>query len=269
MNFFILGSQRCGTTWIHELLVRLGVNLPINKQTYYFDRHPNNELGWYYSNFSKHGADIDDLKGEVATGYCLPDAFRLLNQTFPKGKLILVVRHPIDRSYSNYSKRFSDYPNKSFSEALNTDSDLLERSLYGEMIDNISQLGRSEDLLVLFYEDLQEDAFTFAKKITNHIGIHVNELELKKLLPGIVNSSRYTRISAFFKHLKLGWMIECMKAIGVKKFLDLFVPSKKTTSYHDSTLDELDFSVSDRLKNNDLLLFKYTKRKYFEGIKLK
>ena len=133
------------------------------------------------------------------------------------------------------------------------------------MIENISNLDRSTDLLILFYEDLQKDAFGFAKQIINHIRINVTDAELKKSLPGIVNSSRYSRLSMTLQYLKLGWFVKSMKIIGVKKFLDFFVVSKKIAAFPDDILDKLDASVTKRLKNNDLILFKHTKRKYFKG----
>ena len=119
MDFFIIGSQRCGTTWIHKLLEKCDINLPINKQTYFFDRNINLGLDWYQSQFSNSNGSIK--KGEVATGYCLPEAFSEMNKCFPNSKLILIVRDPIDRCYSNYVKRRDDYGSKSFAQVLNED----------------------------------------------------------------------------------------------------------------------------------------------------
>jgi len=260
MDFFIIGSQRCGTTWVHKFLEEYDLNLPINKQTYFFDRNIHLGLNWYHSQFSN--ANSSYKKGEVATGYCLREAFSELNRRFPDAKLILLVRDPIDRCYSNYAKRRDEYGSKSFVQVLNEDSEIIDRSLYGEMIENIYELGRADDLLVLFYEDLATNPRDFALKILDHIGVSYckNKIELK--LPGVVNSSRFSEISRWMRISHLGWLLRLLRVFRVKQALELIFKIKKRKNAKIPDISALDESILFRLIESNEKLFKYTGRGY-------
>ena len=153
IDFFVIGSQRCGTTWIDEALRSTNeVLLPINKQTYYFDRNYSKGIDWYFGQYDKSVTSGYKLAGEVATGYCLDGAIDRLALSFPSAKLILVVREPVSRAYSNFKKRNIEYAGQSFEGAIENDEDLVARGLYGEMLVRIYKHFPLHQVQIVYFE---------------------------------------------------------------------------------------------------------------------
>ena len=102
ITFFMIGCQRCGTSWIDAALRdHPQVFLPKMKQSYFFDRNYKNGIDWYMERF-KEIEPQQKAVGEIATGYCLPEAIQDMAKHFPDVKLMMVMRNPVDRAYSNF-----------------------------------------------------------------------------------------------------------------------------------------------------------------------
>ena len=216
IDFFVVGSQRCGTTWIDKALRSTGkVFLPENKQTYFFDRNYELGLDWY----EKHFESNDGYKcvGEVATGYCLDGAVDLLAKHYPEAKIILAVREPVSRAYSNYVKRREDYQGLSFEEAMMSDSDLVERGLYGDMLDRLLKYYPLEQIEVVFFDDLESDPKRFFHQIADFLKID-GEVD-ERLFSQNVNSSLLEGVSKWAKKMKLYFVIKFLKKIGLTSII--------------------------------------------------
>jgi len=171
VTFLMVGCQRCGTTWVDAALrEHPQIFLPAQKQTYFFDRNYERGIGWYLENFRQAGAAYGAV-GEIATGYSLPGAVERMAEHFPHIKLIMAVRHPVDRAYSNYQVRKQESGWASFEEAIERDPDLVDRGMYMKQIDSILRHYKKEDLLVLFYEDLASDDRAYLKSILSFLGV--------------------------------------------------------------------------------------------------
>lgn len=214
VDFFVVGSQRCGTTWIDKALRSTGkISLPINKQTYFFDRNYDLGIEWYEKQFSSLDKDKYDLIGEVATGYCLDGAVDLLAKHYPEAKIILAVREPVSRAYSNYIKRKEDYADMSFVEALSTDKDLVERGLYGEMLMRILKYYPADKIKVVFFDDLERDPRRFYNEISKFLDIDY-EID-NRLFVQNVNSSLFEGVSKLARKFKFYFLIRFIKKIGL------------------------------------------------------
>lgn len=167
----MVGCQRCGTTWVDAALrEHPQVYLPAKKQTYFFDRNYDRGIGWYLENF-RQAKPGQTAVGEVATGYCIPGAVERMAEHLPHIKLIMVVRHPVDRAHSNYQVRKQEGGWSSFEQAIEQSPDLIERGQYMPQIDSILQFYKKENLLVLFYEDLASDDRAYLESILSFLGI--------------------------------------------------------------------------------------------------
>ena len=106
-TFFVLGCQRCGTTWIDKALRdHPEVYLPPQKQTYFFDQYEASGLESYLANFQ----DVPDGRkaiGEVATGYSLPRAFEALADAFGHARLVMTLRDPVEQVLTSYLRQRS------------------------------------------------------------------------------------------------------------------------------------------------------------------
>ena len=93
ITFFMIGCQRCGTSWTDAALRdHPQVFLPKMKQSYFFDRNYKNGIDWYMERF-KEIEPQQKAVGEIATGYCLPESVPRLAKHFPDVKLLMVMRN--------------------------------------------------------------------------------------------------------------------------------------------------------------------------------
>ena len=181
LTFLMVGCQRCGTTWTAAALVdHPSIFLPEKKQSYFFARFYDRGIDWYLDKF----ADVEPghkAVGEIATDYCLPDSIPRMAKHFPDIKLLMVMRNPIDRAYSNYQTRQIESNWSSFEDAIESDSDILERGQYSDQIDNLLEYYNRDQILFLLYDDLQFDDRLYLKKILEFIGV---DSEVKSKLIG-------------------------------------------------------------------------------------
>jgi len=166
----MVGCQRCGTTWVNAALSsHPQVFLPEQKQSYFFDRNYAKGIDWYMDRFD--GVTSEVAIGEVATGYCLEKAIPLMAKHFPDVKLLMVMRNPIDRAYSNFQSRQVESGWSSFEHAIETDSDLLIRGQYIDQIECLLQYYDRDQILFLLYDDLHSDDRKYLKTILDFIGV--------------------------------------------------------------------------------------------------
>src|SRR5919108_6309578 len=109
-NFFIVGTQKAATTSLYFYLKEIpGVYMSQVKEPFYFAPHA------VQSNTSDLIRDkreylrlFENASGYVAVGEASPiylwdpDAPKLIHQTVPHARIIMILRDPIERAYSNY-----------------------------------------------------------------------------------------------------------------------------------------------------------------------
>jgi hypothetical protein len=137
-DFIIIGAQRCGTTSLYGYLDAHPDVAPASvKEIHYFDLHFRRGASWYRSFFPlmihRHYAARRRRRpfatGEASPYYIFhPRAAERVFATVPSAKLILMLRNPVDRAYSQYCHEvregFEDAP--TFSEALDREAQRLE-----------------------------------------------------------------------------------------------------------------------------------------------
>lgn len=109
-DFIIIGAKKCATSAIYNYLNQHPQVLPcIRKEMHFFNADHRYEKGieWYLSHFyplrknSRSGKNY--LTGEASPGYLWSEQAALrLAEVFPKIKLIVSFRNPIDRAVSHY-----------------------------------------------------------------------------------------------------------------------------------------------------------------------
>ncbi|HIB49907.1 MAG TPA: hypothetical protein EYO40_01230 [Phycisphaerales bacterium] len=171
ISFLMIGCQRCGTTWADAALrTHPQVFLPEKKQSYFFDRNYDKGVDWYLERF--RGARPEQTAvGEVATGYCLLEVIPLVAEHFPKTKLLMVMRNPIDRAYSNFQSRKVEEGWETFEEALESSKDMYERGQYIDQIECLLTFYNRENILFLLYDDLNLNDKAYIKSIYDFIGV--------------------------------------------------------------------------------------------------
>jgi hypothetical protein len=171
ISFVMAGCQRCGTTWVDAALRdHPQIFLPAQKQTYFFDENYDRGIDWYLEQFDGIGPEQSAV-GEISTGYCLPHAAPLLARHLPHVKLIMAMRHPVDRAYSNFQvrKAVNDWP--TFEDAIERSPDLLDRGRYIEQIEALLEHFPRERLLCVLYDDLKNDDRAYLRSILTFLEV--------------------------------------------------------------------------------------------------
>ena len=201
LTFLMVGCQRCGTTWVDAALRdHPQVYLPDAKQSYFFDRAYERGIDWYVSLFDGAGPEHVAV-GEIATGYCLVDVVPMVASHFPDIRLLMVVRHPVDRLMSNYQVRKQEQGWSSLEQAIEDDPDLLARSRYGEQLDAMLEHWPRDRIKVLFHEDLSLDDRAYYRSICAFLGVDP-DIETKQF-GQIKNSAMFPRVRRFFTTIRL------------------------------------------------------------------
>ena len=169
-TFLGIGVQRGGSTWLHTLLSsHPDVYMPtIRKEIRFFDRYYDNGLGWY-ENFFCPPEDAKKYKaiGEISPEYyeCDECPERIYN-TFPEIKMIMMLRHPISRAYSQYGFNVQRRNYRiSFEEFLAKRPSALEKGFYSRYLKRYLQFFDRKQFLPLLFEDV----FTDLSKTKNTI----------------------------------------------------------------------------------------------------
>jgi hypothetical protein len=111
-DFIVVGAQRCGTSSLFRYLKRHpNISPSIIKEIQFFSINYRKGILWYRSFFPSlfqkyYFQLILDKKlicGEATPFYIIhPWAIKLIADTLPKVKLLLLLRNPVDRAYSHY-----------------------------------------------------------------------------------------------------------------------------------------------------------------------
>ena len=101
-DFIIIGTQKGGTSSLYSYLGQHSqVELPTQKEIHFFDLKYIKGIEWYKDQFPS--IDNNKVTGEASPYYIFhPFVAKRVYNHLPKIKLIVMLRNPIDRAYSNY-----------------------------------------------------------------------------------------------------------------------------------------------------------------------
>jgi len=195
-SFFVAGAQKAGTTSLHHWLVQQpDVCLPTIKETHFFsiDEKYDRGIHWYIQQFPdcSHNAVI----GEVAPDYMFSDtAPQRISQWIDSPKFIFILRHPVERAYSNYlmSVRQGIEPLDFFNalrlekQRMNNNAEFarrhysyMGRSIYSAQIERFRNIFPHSSMLLIKFDDLVapgDPGLNTYKKICEFIGIQSSHL---------------------------------------------------------------------------------------------
>src|SRR5579859_2819290 len=131
-DFLIIGGQRCGTSSLYYYLTEQpGVVAASTKEIHFFDDYYTKGLGWYkaqfptasYKKYIENVRKLHFLTGEASPYYLFhPHAPRRIKAALPNAKLIVLLRNPIDRAYSqHWLEVMGKYESLSFEEAIQSE----------------------------------------------------------------------------------------------------------------------------------------------------
>jgi len=177
-TFLGIGVQRGGTTWLHTLLAsHPDVYMPTRrKEIRYFERYYERGLDWYETFFCPpEDAHRYKAIGEISTQYydCAECPHRI-SSALPQSKLIIMLRHPVNRAYSHYGfvvqrRNFRG----SFQEFLSTRPAALEKGFYSQYLKHYLRYFDRSQILALLFEDVFIDLPAAKRTIANFLNLDV------------------------------------------------------------------------------------------------
>ena len=198
-DFLVVGAAKAGTTSLHNYLSQhpqIATTSP--KETFFFvgeEVDPCRGVGWWYAPrpilrdieeysclFAKTGPRI--VSGESCVAYLyFPKAAARIRAANPNCKLIVVLRNPAERAFSNYQHTLRDNLEPlSFRKALDAAEqrlregwwfgfDHIGNSRYGVKVQNIYEHFPADQVRILWYDDLCRDPVAFCRDIFTYIGV--------------------------------------------------------------------------------------------------
>lgn len=189
IDFVGIGAPRSGTTWIAKCLMEHPeISFPYAKELNYFSKTRANKtkseyeisgINGYLSLFKS--VPSNKVKGEYSTYYLAdPNAAKLIKKHFPNIKIIVSLREPVERAYSDYGNiKLSDLEEKdSFEKAFNRKGMGLDsykdRGMYFEQLKEYYKLFPKKNIHVIIYDDIKKNPGKVMHDLYKFLGVNSN-----------------------------------------------------------------------------------------------
>jgi len=227
-NFLIIGQAKCGTTSLYTYMTQHPQILPaIRKEINFWNRDStfNRGLNWYLAHFPSVASEKKLITGEATTTYLdSGKTAQRLWRFFPHMKIIILLRHPVERTLSHYymNCRYR-WENSSLKEAIFSELDILSkqpkidlhsqvyatngfyitRSKYIESVKQWMELFPKEQFLILQSEEFFVAPATTVNQVFQFLAIEPYQLQeypqMKKGSYPPISQSIHKTLSDYFR----------------------------------------------------------------------
>jgi len=189
-HYLIIGTQKGGTTSLHADLARHPAVAPaLRKEPHFFDVHWSRGPMWYRAHFPRQSTGR--ISGEATPSYLfLPQVPARVRQLLPEVKLIVMLRHPVDRAWSHYHhERQRGHETLSFEEAIESEPQRIQqnnhhlrhfsylaRGRYAVQIERWLQHFPREQMLVIRSEDYRDRPATVWAQVLTFLQLPAFEM---------------------------------------------------------------------------------------------
>lgn len=249
----VVGPQKAGTTWLHELLAHRGdVVLPHQvKETFFFDVHYTRGAEWYARQFPIQGRLAGDANAgdrvargtnansdnasdgtarpivEVAPSYFHDPAVPArVVETCGRIPVVVTLRAPVKRTWSLYVHYLrygmTDLP---FEQAIAAHPEIVDSSRYATHLRRWQDAVGPENVHVFHLEQQREDRDAWVTRFTDLLGLAPQPVPAE--LEGAVNEASMPssasvaragwKVSMALRSLGLHGVVEAAKSAGLKK----------------------------------------------------
>ena len=231
-TFLGIGVPRGGTTWLHTLLAsHPDVFMPTRrKEVRFFDRHYDRGLEWYEEFFCKsEDREKYSAIGEISPQYlyCEQCPDRIVS-TLGDAKLLLMLRHPIDRAYSQYgfSVQRRNY-RSTFADFLASRPKALETGFYSPHVKRYLDRFDRAQILPLVFEETFADTNHARKRVAEFLGVAAerfpaasNRKVNASTIPAFGRASRVTvTVGRRLRRWKLESVVDLGRRLGLQRTL--------------------------------------------------
>jgi hypothetical protein len=175
-TFLGIGAPRAGTTWLNTLLAsHPDVYMPsLRDEIRFFDQHYRRGLGWYERLFCppEHAGRYRAI-GEISPQYLeCPQCPERISSTLPASKLIVILRHPVSRAYSQYGFFVQRRNYRGTFEAFVAERPRsLERGFYSRYLKRYLRYFDRDRILALLFEEAFADISRTKETVAGFLGV--------------------------------------------------------------------------------------------------
>lgn len=194
ITFIGIGAPKCATSWLFECLdEHPDICGAKPKETNYFTT--GSEIEAPYANYFSH-CDHRTHRGEFSTHYLYDDgAPARIHATYPQAKLILCVRHPIERARSHFlhdKKRERRTAPTFKAQFYNGPKSIFIQSKYAAYLERWLNFFPRKQILIVLYRDIQLNPEQVVKDTYRFLG--VNDTFMPPSLKKRVNDTKRLHI---------------------------------------------------------------------------
>lgn len=223
-DFIIIGAERSGTTSLYSYLVEHpSIGTATEKELHYFDHKYQQGLAWYRAQFptTLHKYAMERKGQQFITGEATPNYLfhphvpKRVARLLPRAKLIVLLRNPVSRAYSQYSRKINHGTETlSFEEAVTTEEERTRqevervfadehyystvfwhhtykmRGIYADQLQRWFEYFPREQFLILRSEDLYKEPGSMVKQVLGFL--ELPQVEPESLKEGYQAHNSYT-----------------------------------------------------------------------------
>jgi hypothetical protein len=170
-DFLIAGAPRSGSTTLYRMIdEHPSVFMARPKEVRFFNGPHVHDIEWYGEHFAD--ADSQQIAGEATPWYLHdPKAVRAMKEVVPNALIIVILRDPVDRTYSHYwMERIRGRATGSF-EAFLESSDVLHIGHYADHLEYLTKYFPRDQVLVVFHQDLESDPAKLYAEVCAFLGV--------------------------------------------------------------------------------------------------
>ncbi len=298
-NLFLIGGMRCGSTALHLLLDQHDqINMSSVKEPRFYEAEfirqkllENNteDLKENLNNFisssdyrtrSNYNNLFDKTRnykyrGESSHYIYTPKVANIIKKESPNSKIIISIRNPISRLYSEFclyerrnnslSNNFDSFVNELFKRHKENEPSKLIKGLFFKPISHYIKVFGAENVKIIVFEEFKEDQ----QKVLGDIfkWLNLTDLRITNFRPQKTGKIRFKKVFFFINSNEIiKFFLKCIFSIKTRikirsLFYKIFIKNKQEYSEISTTTRNLlvDFYKEDVIKLERLL----KKRLYF------
>lgn len=269
INVIGIGAQKCASTWLYGMLAEHPqATVSTAKELDFFSAFYDRGYFWYEQQFSQ--AISSKVIAEVSPSYlCDADAPARAYQYNPDMRIVLTIRHPVQRALSNHRHEVrvnqavdGDW---SFETGLKNNPMYLEQGYYAKYLQQWLDVFPPEQIHIVLMDDIKADGVKTVEALYQFLGLDsaFKSKDIgKRFNKSFVNKNQNLaqlkdRVYNASQQAPLSWLWQLAKLLGIRKLYrkanqqesNLAIPEPKQ-----ATLDELADLYHDDLMQLEALL---------------
>jgi hypothetical protein len=276
--FIGIGGQRCGSTWLFNVLKEHpSIQTAKEKEVHFFSYYHHFGYEWYESQFRKHNQE--KIFGEFSTSYLYDNQvpLRILKYN-PEIKIIVCIRNPIERAISHHRHEIQgnriSKTKLSFEQAIDKNPSYLTYGLYFDALEYWLKIFSLEQIHTVVFDDIINEPEKVVLKLYQYLRIdyryrptNINKKINQSVIPLSTSFSNFQRsVTKTARKLGLGNLVDVTKNIGLKTAIEKINSNDSSgqTFLQSETKDYLREYFSDDVKKLSNLLKIDLSRKWLQ-----